>query len=270
MKLNIYKIIIAMGLLSFLSCSFNKFYYVPNKEHTNIEVDSVSEGFIDTRSGNKIHYVYSDAVNKNAKTTLFILHGNAGNLGGWSGLIPDLRNASFNVFMIDYQGFGKSEGKPTHNNILEDAETALEFALKMEQIKETKIVVLGLSIGGQLGITLASKRPELINAVAVEGTFTSHLDIALALVSKPLKPIAKAFMKKSYIAKDEVKNLKCPFLVLHSKDDRMIPFWMGETLYKNANEPKIFQEIQGEHLAGISENYDIYIKKLNELVNMIQ
>lgn len=261
-----------MSILSaiFSCCSFNVFFYVPDKENPEITIEDPEEGFLEAANGKKIHYAFFKPEQKKPKATLFILHGNAGNLALWSYCAVPFVKEGYQVFLIDYQGFGKSEGRPTHKNVYEDAYKTLLYLHEREDVKNTKIIIYGFSIGGQLGISVASRYPYLADGIIVEGTFTSHNRIAVSVSPWFLKPIAKLMVRSPYKAYKRIKKLKIPILIVHGKGDLFIPYSMGQELYNNAPEPKYFFDVDGDHLDGIERNGPEYVKRVNEFVETLK
>lgn len=111
-KLNIY-VFIFCGILALCvpSCAFNSKFYKPSKENTEITWAKCEESFFEGVNGKKLHFAFFKPIGNEVLATVFILHGNGGNLAACEPLImPFVRNG-FQVFIFDYQGFGKSEGK---------------------------------------------------------------------------------------------------------------------------------------------------------------
>lgn len=261
--------LIILVLFMAFSCSFNSMFYRPDTDDEDIEL-SCEQGFIAGKNGNKIHYMVKEPDSGQAKANILILHGNAGNLAGWSGIAPYLTKSGYRVFMIDYQGFGKSEGKPGHKAVLNDAQSSLDFLLEQPYAKDTKLILFGFSIGGQLAIALAAENQDKIDGLIVEGTFTSHNDIATALMPFFIKPLARILVHSPYKAKNLIRELKMPKLIVHSTEDGLIPYRMGETLFNNAVEPKSMWTINGEHLQGFELHEDEYIQRIDKLTEQIR
>ncbi|PLX00318.1 MAG: hypothetical protein C0594_15805, partial [Marinilabiliales bacterium] len=217
-------------------------------------------------NGEKIHYILAEAKNEELATIL-VLHGNAGNLAGWSNVAEPLTNAGFKVYIIDYRGFGKSDGKASHKHLMEDAITALNYVYKENKDSGKPLMILGFSIGGQLGIALAENNQDKIDLLVVEGTFTTHNDIATAISPLLVKPFARLLVASPYKAIQSIQKLNIPIGIIHSPDDGLIPFEMGQELFEAANEPKKFLQITGDHLAGLELHKEEYISFLKTMVD---
>ena len=256
-------------LLSFFtSCTFQKLFYHPDTKNTTLAVSDINyeEVWLNSQNKVKINGLFIKSKNEPLATILF-LHGNAGNLAGWKTSLETLVKNNFNVFILDYQGFGKSEGKPGHKNLFQDSEAALLYLKQKEETSKTKIIVFGTSIGGHLAVSLTDKHPDKIDALVIEGAFTTHNEIATAMMPLFFKPFVKVLVRSKYKAKKHIKNVKIPKMIVHSTEDAVIPFRMGKKLFELAPEPKTFWEIKGKHIHGLKLYPDEYAKKLKELLN---
>lgn len=260
-----HKILIIIIISSILSsCSFNYFFYFPDKEFNYTSEYKFEEIFLTSKNGNKIHSLLFPS-KVNPKATILILHGNAGSLSGWANIAEPFIKNNYEVLILDYQGFGISEGKPKHKNLYNDSKVAMEFLIERNNKKNTPIILYGLSIGGNMSVKIANEFQNNIKALIIEGAFTNHREIAVEICPALLKPIPFMFCK-SYVNADElIAKIKIPKIIIHSSEDQTIPFWMGKKLYENASEPKQFWEIQGKHLEMLNKYEDIFFDKLDNI-----
>ncbi len=261
-------LIIIFIVLFFSSCTFEKMFYYPNKvlSHQN-KADSLGFELVNFPSKNgKVIYGYFAIPKAPILGAILLLHGNAGNISDNINSIETLQNAGFEVLAIDYQGFGISQGEVSHQNLVDDAESALTYLEEKINKKNIPIIVLGRSIGGHLAVKIAYAHQSEIKAMVVEGAFTSHHDIAVAASPFWLQPFATLLVKSDYKASKLIKEVKIPKLIIHSTEDEVIPYWMGVELYNKAPEPKEFWEIKGCHICGMWLYSDEYIKRLKKLV----
>ena len=89
--------------------------------------------------------------------TLLFLHGNAGNISHRYEIIEDFVKLPVNVLIIDYRGYGKSEGRPSEQGLYTDARAAWDYLTTRRNIPASQIVIFGESLGGAVAIDLASK-----------------------------------------------------------------------------------------------------------------
>ncbi|KAJ8322008.1 hypothetical protein KUTeg_000479, partial [Tegillarca granosa] len=131
--------------------------------------------FVKTADGIKINLVFIKHKNSNAPTVIYF-HGNAGNIGhrltNAHGLYT---SCGLNILLVEYRGYGKSEGSPYESGLYLDAETALDFILRRNDVDQRNIFIFGRSLGGAVAIHLASQSyyAKFIAGVIVENTFTS-------------------------------------------------------------------------------------------------
>jgi alpha-beta hydrolase superfamily lysophospholipase len=196
-------------------------------------------------------------------TTMLWCHGNAGNLTSQYRLVTPLVERGYRVFLFDYSGFGFSEGEATRKNVLIDGNSALDYLLYSETLKSEKLIIYGQSLGGHLAGSMSADRQNDIDGVVMEGAFSSHHDIGATVGWI----FARMFITEKYKAKKEIKSYNKPVLIIHSTEDKRIPFEMGEKLYENANEPKSFYQIEKCHICGPLFYADSISFKIDQMLN---
>lgn len=211
--------------------------------HYNFTVESV---IFKSSNGNELNGWMLKPKGKIAKTTLLHFHGNAGFLVSQYKLMVPFVEQGFQVFLFDYSGFGFSEGKASRKNVLKDGHAALDYVKSREDVKNTKLVIYGQSLGGHLAAVVASERQNDIDALVIEGAFSSHKDVAEYKAAK----FARIFVREQYSGVDSIRNYTKPLLVIHSTDDAVVGFEMGKKLFEAANAPKEFYQIQHRHIYG--------------------
>lgn len=130
--------------------------------------------------------------------TILMFHGNAGNIGHRIPIAKVLEEeVGCNVLMLEYRGYGMSTGSPSEEGLMIDAQTALDYIRNRKDIKGTKIVVYGQSLGGAVAIQLVAKNQEARDVIGLilENTFTSIKKLIPRFYSiLPINPFAD-FMK---------------------------------------------------------------------------
>ena len=215
---------------------------------------------ITTSDGVRLHGWFVAA--KQAKATVLFLHGNAGNISHRLDSIAIFRELGLDVFIIDYRGYGQSEGKPSEQGTYLDARAAWEYLVNDREIAPKKIVIFGRSLGGAVASWLAAQTTP--GAVILESTFTSAPDMAHRLY--PFLPV-RLMTRLKYSVKENVKRLSSPLLVVHSRQDEVIPFDMGESIFAAAPEPKQMLVITGDHSGGFLLNRNEYMIVLDKLLD---
>ncbi len=196
-----------------------------------------------------------------ARATLLFLHGNAGNVSHRLESIGIFHNLGLAQLIIDYRGYGRSEGRPSEQGTYLDAEAAWHYLTKERDIAPTSIVVFGRSLGGAIAANLASQQTPA--ALILESTATSMPDLAAQLY--PLLP-ARWLTRFRYDARAALASVGCPVLIAHSRNDEIIPYAHGEQLYASAMEPKEFLELRGGHNDGFLVTGRRYVDALDHFL----
>ncbi len=198
------------------------------------------EVIVRTSDGISIHGWF--VPHESPRATLLYLHGNAGNISGRVESIHLLHTLGLSVYIIDYRGYGKSTGKPSEKGTYRDAEAAWNYLTEQREIPSDQIIIYGRSLGGAVAIWLAAHHTP--RALMVGSTFSTIRDIAEDLF--PGFP-ARILSRIHYNSKKYIRQVRCPVLIMHSREDDLIPFRHGKELYETAHEPKSFLELRGGH-----------------------
>ncbi len=221
--------------------------YYPTRE-IEFTPESISLRFEDvyftTSDGIKLNGWFIPAAN--SETTLIFLHGNAGNISHRMGSIQIFNRLGLNVFIFDYRGYGKSNGRPYEEGTYLDAKAAYDYVARTKEVNRDKIILYGESLGGAIAYELATTARA--GAVITLGTFSSIVD--MGKVMYPFLPI-KLIARTEYDTLSKVAVARIPKLFIHSADDEIIPIEQGRNLFSRACEPKEFYEMRGGHNDGI-------------------
>jgi fermentation-respiration switch protein FrsA (DUF1100 family) len=196
-----------------------------------------------------------------SRATLLFFHGNAGNISHRLESIRLFHGLGLAVFIIDYRGYGESEGSPTEAGTYLDAMAAWRYLVDTRQIPPQDIVIFGRSLGGAIAAELARRtRP---GALIVESSFTSVPNMAARLY--PWLP-ARWISRFHYDTLGALEAVACPVLVMHSREDDIIPFAEGEQLYAHAREPRRFLALRGGHGDGFLASGERYIQGIDDFL----
>ncbi len=193
-------------------------------------------------------------VGRSSQVLLFF-HGNAGNISHRLDSIRQFRDLGLSVFIIDYRGYGQSGGKTTEEGIYRDTDAVWRYLTEDRGISASDIVIFGRSLGASAASRLAAQHQPL--ALIVESSFTSIPDIAQELY--PWLP-ARWLSRFSHATRDYVREVHCPVLVAHSRDDEIIPFHHGEAIFASANEPRTLLALRGTHNDAFLLDERVYIE----------
>jgi len=192
--------------------------------------------FIRSVDGVKINLVFikqHDIILPMAPTVIYF-HGNAGNVGHRLSNVNALyKSCGCNVLLVEYRGYGKSEGKPGELGFYNDARTAVEYLLHRKDIDKNRIGVFGRSLGGAMATFLASDPHygPLLRFAVVENSFTNIPEIAKVIFNFRLIRMLPAFLFKNRFPNDvHVTKIEIPTLFLSGLQDALIPSWMMQHL----------------------------------------
>jgi pimeloyl-ACP methyl ester carboxylesterase len=216
-----------------------------------------------------IYYKTSDDVSINGwlipadssdKVVLFC-HGNAGNISHRLESIQLLNRLRLDVFIFDYRGFGKSEGRISEEGTYLDASGAWKFLVRQRGYKPSQIIIFGRSLGSGIASWLASEKNP--GGVILESSFTSLPDLGAKIY--PYFPV-RLLARFNYRTEQNLGKIQCPILFIHSKSDEIIPYALGLENFKLAKEPKEFLEIEGSHNDGFMVSESKYISGIAQFI----
>jgi uncharacterized protein len=248
MKKKLILILIVLSTRLVFAQMDDKFYF-PSKKWDPI-MDSIKFKEINVFiEKDTLNTILIPSASKKAKTTIIYFHGAGGNVSRYVKLIMPLVKNGYQVYMIDFRGYGKSSGKPTHLGIASDAQIILNSALTLKEIIGTKIIVYGSSMGTQIAAKIATDNQDKLSGLILDGTISSFTDIAAASAPEAQREMIKQYLPSPYSAKESIKALKTlPVLFIHSKEDKDVPFSQGETVFQNATTKKDIWIYVGDHL----------------------
>lgn len=197
---------------------------------------SGEEIFLETEDGVRIHAFWLPA--PGSDRTLLFLHGNAGNASHRLPNAAELVAMDISVLLLDYRGYGRSEGRPSEAGVYADARAGLDWLRKEKGFPENRVVVFGRSLGGAVAVDLAQDRG--LGGVILESTFTSLSDMADSLLPFPVPLAGDRFDSRS-----KIRRLRAPLLFFHGDRDEIVPYGLGEKLFAAAPDRKSFATIEG-------------------------
>jgi hypothetical protein len=189
------------------------------------------------------------------------LHGNAGNISHRLEMLKIVHQLGLNCFMLDYRGYGQSQGSPSEQGLYTDAEAAWNWLVQEKGLSSRDIICWGRSLGGAVAAYVArDKNP---GALIIESSFTSLPELGQKLY--PFLPV-KMISRMSFSTTQYIKYMSCPVLVVHSPEDEIVPFAFGEELYRSAKEPREFLQIQGGHNEGFLVSGEAYFRGVRDFL----
>jgi fermentation-respiration switch protein FrsA (DUF1100 family) len=194
-----------------------------------------------------------------ARASVLFLHGNAGNISHRLDSIQIFHDLGLSVLIFDYRGYGKSTGTPSEQGTYIDAETAWDYLIEKKKIEQEQIIIFGRSLGGAVASWLAERH--LPAGFIMESSFSSIADIGKHYY--PYLPTS-LLARIKYPSIDRISNIRSPILIIHSKDDEIIPYSHSERLFTEAIKEKTAQKTLLEINGGHNEGFILSGKKYSD------
>ncbi|PMY39926.1 alpha/beta hydrolase [Pseudomonas sp. GW456-L14] len=192
------------------------------------------------------------------KGTVLHLHGNGGNLSGHLGGSWWLPEQGYQVLLVDYRGYGVSQGKPSLPAIYQDVDAAFQWLDRAPEVQGKPLIVLGQSLGGALAIHyLVEQHPERqrqLKAIVFDGVPASYREVGRFALSTswmtwPFQvPLSWLVPDGDSAIKAMARLDSVPKLIYHSIDDSLVPLSNGIRLYQAAPPPRVLQLTRGGHV----------------------
>lgn len=186
---------------------------------------------------------------KESKQVILFFHGNGGNISHRGDTLKIFHSLGLNILIIDYRGYGKSEGIMSEQGSYLDAMTAWNYLINKRGFEPHEIILFGRSLGGAVATELATHVDE--KALIVESTFSSVNDMASMMMPFISKLV---YLRYNFNTVKIINQIKSPLLLMHSKDDDIVPYELGEKVFAAASSPKFFFELHGNHNGGFMGN----------------
>jgi hypothetical protein len=216
-------------------------------------------------------------------------HGNAGNISHRLDYLLMFNRLGHSTLIVDYRGYGKSTGTPSEEGTYRDAEAAWDYLRNARKSEPRDVVLAGESLGGAVASWLAASltpdpspegRGEASNSLLPSGkgsgkregpravllfsTFTSATDLGAGVYwFLPVRLISRI----GYDNLANLKRIRSPVFVAHSRDDDIIPFSHGKALFEAASEPKAFLEMRGGHNEGFVFTRQEWVSQLGAFLD---
>jgi pimeloyl-ACP methyl ester carboxylesterase len=193
-----------------------------------------------------------------SKGLIFYLHGNAGSLSSWGKVAKTYTDLNYDIFMIDYRSYGKSEGEINgQNQLFEDNQIVYNELIK--KYSEDKIIVLGYSIGTGLASKLAStNNPKLLILQAPYYNLTD-------MMKQRFSFIPTFILKYKFSTNEYLKNCKMPVVIFHGNSDQVINYGSSLKLKKQFKAKDTLITLNGQGHNGMTDNEE-YKKELAKIL----
>lgn len=238
-------------------CSSYFFYpmkeLVQTPEKGGLKYDDIE---VTTEDGLNIHGWLLKA--EQPKGIVFFLHGNAENISTHIGSVHWLPAQGYDVVLMDYRGYGRSEGKPDIPDVFLDVDAMYRWLAAYSKEKQLPVYILGQSLGAAISSYYFSQLPpekRIYDGIVLDSIFTGHKEIAKHMLSQnviswPFQFVVPFFLPSEYNPIDHVAELSpSPLLFFHSRQDNVLPYSQGKRVFQSAQEPKYWVATKGPHIA---------------------
>lgn len=254
-------VLVLLGVYLFMALAVflwgDRLVFFPAKDGDWTRPAGVEDARFKAADGTELHSWYWTT--PDARYTVLLCHGNAGNITDRKYVCEALRGLGVNVLALGYRGYGKSEGSPSEDGLYQDGVAAWEYLVNERGIQPSRIVVLGQSLGSSVATHVAAERE--CAGLILEAPMASAGHMASKVI--PFPPLGWA-------ARVRLNNLgtigrvRCPVLIVHGTADRVIPFSQGKRVFEAAGEPKRFVVLEG------GDHNDLWDDRSGDYMNAIK
>ena len=198
---------------------------------------------------------------ENPKGIILYFHGNQGNLIRWGEITSYFLQYDYDVFVIDYRGYGKSTGVFNEYRMYEDALLSYEHVKK--QFKEEDIIVYGRSLGATFAAKVASENSP--KHLILEAPFYSLHQAA----NHKYKVIPKFFLNFKFKTYQFISKIKSPITIFHGNQDKITPFEGSKALFEliTSLKKEFIPLKKGTHHN--VRSYELYQNKIKNIVTKV-
>lgn len=229
-----------------------QFFYPDSAQYTSpvqfgLEFEDV---WMKAPDGSKLHAWFLPARGA-VKGTVLHLHGNAANVGNHLPLVAWLPPAGYNVLLLDYRGFGRSQGQPSLDGVVDDAAAALAHLRGRRDVDATRLILLGQSMGGATALRLLARDATGVRLAVIDSAFASYRQIAreamlqsvLLAPAVPLVMLALPGADRDPVA--ALSKFNVPLVFVHGTRDAVIGHDHSVQLHAAARPPKELWTVEG-------------------------
>lgn len=230
--------------------------YLPANYTFEFEDTPVKELWLTKSNGQKINALHFTV--QNSKGLILYFHGNKDNLARWGNMHAPLTDCNYEVLMIDYTGYGKSEGEPSDKALYEDAAVAYQWAI--ERFPTEQIVLYGRSLGAAVASQLATKKAAKV--LILETPFNS---VEAIFKHRSMLPKLPILLKNKFSNTDNIPKIDYPVHIFHGTQDWVVPYRCAVQLKKVLREKDRFTTLKGGTHHNLGE-FELFQKQLNMLL----
>ena len=196
--------------------------------------------------------------------TLLFFHGNGEIVADYDDIAPLFNRLGINFWVVDYRGYGISDGTPTASTMMDDCHRIFDFAQKWKAEKRFSgpMIVMGRSLGSASALELAARHPDRIDGLIIESGFAWAGPLLQRL---GVDPERIGFDESAGFANvEKIKSFDKPTLIIHAEFDHIIPFSDGKALYDaSPADEKTLVTISG------ANHNDIFLRGLDRYLEAV-
>lgn len=258
--------------LIFSSCSLDENLFNPKKIDSytlpgnNIPDSLITEVRLESE-GNNIYGFWVSSNGERPGITILYCHGNKYNIDEYWDRVILFHELGVNLFIFDYQGFGKSEGEANEKGLYSDSRAALEYVKSRNEYNSDSLCFYGYSLGNVASIYLAAEIQDPL-CLFSEAPFASANSLTQGSVILDIPSRWLTDGEFDNVAK--IKSINTPFLLFHGKDDDFVRYRdNGKVIYDAAPNPKELVLIENAvhnnvpYIMGTEE----YLNKMKDWIN---
>jgi fermentation-respiration switch protein FrsA (DUF1100 family) len=163
---------------------------------------------------------------------LLYCHGNAGDIRDWVHAAPPFLDAGCSLLSFDYRGYGSSQGQPSEQGLYLDGEAVWQWLQDRAAAEKLPASILGKSLGSAVAIHVAAQTPPA--SLILDSALTSMREVVA--VNAPWLP--QAMIPKLFESLPHVSRIICPTLVIHGRQDSLVPLTQGQLIFDALPGPK--------------------------------
>ena len=256
------------------------FYYPSQRRFFTPEMfgDPHENVWITTADGARLHGWMVKAKAPAPRGIVLFFHGNAHNISHYYLAVKGFVEAGYHLLTFDYRGYGLSEGVPSPEGLLLDAQAVWEFLQQRPEFAPGKVVILGQSLGGAVALDwIGRTRPEGIGLVISESAFSSYEAIVeeklnpLGIVRIFRKPLASGLFDDEHAPIRHVARVSpTPLLIVHGTHDTTVSYAHAQVLFNASSSPKLLWTIEGGgHISMLTRHGSEYWGRLLLLMDQL-
>lgn len=250
MKLLISLVLLYGGVLMLLCLLQRSYIYYPYRIDRQRVFPPYAPGqeelFITCADGCTINGLFVPG--KHTMPAVLIFHGNGGNITHRDFIIRAFSRLGYPTLLIDYHGYGKSEGKPSEKNLYLDGEASLEWLMKQKHFRPDEVVLYGESLGGGVAVELATRYT--CKGLILVSTFASLASIARSHFPFNCFPVNLMLLDR-FDNLSKIAGVDAPLLFLHGTEDEIVDPEESVALFETATAQKKIRIFEGADHNGL-------------------